>query len=269
MTGTATAPSGDITPVTPASEGAASPQEAPAPVEADSDIAASDKTAAGDPAEPQKAEGDDSEATKTKKRSFQERIDQLTAQRREAEARAASAESQLRRMHQSFKDPDPNASFEDQEAARIADAVRRVKAEDVAADYHQAAAAEQRIVVDQFRARAEGVSERMPGLFDQFCSLPVVSREIASFVAESDRGAEVAYKLVKEPQLAAQISRMQPHRQAVELARLYTEVSPPVVKRSTNAPPPPTTIQGARSAAAKQPAEMTMAEYVEWRKKRS
>jgi hypothetical protein len=224
---------------------------------------------AGEPAAA-KPDGEQGEGEKKGKSRFQERIDDLTAARRDAERRAAAAEARALQLQQQLKPPGPNASLEEQDDYRVERAVVKARADELT---HEARTAQQEAVqktFDTFAAKAEAVADRMPGLVDKFCALPEVSPVMAGFVAESDKGAEVAFHLAQNPNEATRISRLSPAHQGIELARLEGKLSvAPQIRKVSTAPSPPPTVAGNPSPASRDPHEMSQAEYNEWYRKRN
>ena len=101
----------------------------------------------------------------------------------------------------------------------------------------------------------------MPGLVEKFCALPRVSEAVAEFVAESERGAEVAYFLTQNPNEATRISSLHPYHAGIELARLEGRLqAAPVVRKVSQAPPPPPSMPGAPSPSAKSVTEMSVSD---------
>lgn len=222
------------------------------------------KTEPGTPAAEPNADQGEKDEQKPKSR-FQERIDRLTAEKREAEARARAAEDRLRKLQQPLEIPDRELSFEEQEEHRLAQVFRKERARDVAeeaADSARAAADKRR---QTFEARAESVADRMPDLREKFYSVPC-SEFAADFIAESDRGAELAYFLGSNPHEAQRIASLPDTRQAIELTRLEAKLSAaPQVRKISQAPTPPPMVGGGTAAPGpKDPAEMTDAEYSAW-----
>ena len=115
--------------------------------------------------------------------------------------------------------------------------------------------------------KLEAARERIPDLDDsirKFAELPVTS-EAAEIIAESEKAAEIAHWMGRNPEQAVKISRMSPAMQGRAIAQIESRVSVPP-KKQTAAPPPPAKLKPATAPRAKDPSEMTAAEYVEWRK---
>jgi hypothetical protein len=272
MTDTATAAA--ETPVSPTVDTTSPPHPAPQDTPANDatpgtvESNAQDGSGAGDPAAT--PDGEKGESKEKPKSRFQERIDDLTAARRDAERRAAAAEARALQLQQQLKPPGPNASLEEQDDFRVEKAVVKARADEL---QHEARSAQQEAVqktFDTFQAKAEAVADRMPGLVEKFCALPEVSQAMASFVAESDKGAEVAFHLAQNPNEASRIARLSPLHQGIELARLEGKLSvAPQVRKVSTAPSPPPTVTGNNSPSTKTPEEMNQAEYNAWYRKRN
>jgi hypothetical protein len=215
---------------------------------------------AGEPAAA-KPDGEQGESKEKPKSRFQERIDDLTAARREAERRAAAAEARAAQLMQQLRPPGPNASLEEQDDYRVEKAVVKARADELVHEAKSAQAEATRTTFETFTAKAEAVADRMPGLVDKFCALPEVSQVMASFVAESDKGAEVAFHLAQNPNEATRIARLPQAYQGIELARLEGKLSvAPMIRKLSTAPAPAPTVTGNPSPAGKTSDELSVSE---------
>lgn len=127
---------------------------------------------------------------------------------------------------------------------------------------------QQERVASSFREKAERASERYAD-FDTVVNNPAlqINAAMAEYIAESDLGADLAYHLGKNPELAEDIAEMSPIKAARELARLETELAAKPKANPSKAPAPIKPI-GASAATSKSPAEMSDAEYLKWRRKK-
>lgn len=192
----------------------------------------------------------------------QERIDQLTAQRRAAEARAAIAERRLAELMQPVNPPDPN-DYDAHNAHQIETVLRKQKAEDLHAEI-QAAARESFVArKSAYEAKIAVAEERIPDIQKSravFYQMPF-SSEAADVVAESPKAAEITHYLANNFDEAERILALPAHKQAIEFARLEARVAPaPQARRVSQAPAPPPTIGGGAPSAAKSPNDMSVAE---------
>jgi hypothetical protein len=273
MTDTATA-AAETTIASPVSETTSPPHPAPDASPNDATPGAGESNAqpgsgAGEPAAA-KPDGEQGESKEKPKTRFQERIDELTASRREAERRAAAAEARAAELARKLQPPGPQASLEEQDDYRLRKVLNESRAEELHSEAQTAKAEAAQRTFDTFVAKAEAIADRMPGLVDMFCALPEVSPVMAGFVAESDKGAEVAFHLAQNPQEATRIARLSPAHQGIELARLEGRLSvAPQVRKVSTAPSPPPTVTGNPSPASRDPHEMSQAEYNEWYRKRN
>lgn len=100
--------------------------------------------------------------------------------------------------------------------------------------------------------------------FEQVFDAAYIPQHVADLVIESDMPADVAYHLGKNPALARSISQMPPLAAARELGRIEAQIAMPKAKTVTSAPPPISPVT-AKGTAAKDPDNMSVAE---WRKAR-
>jgi hypothetical protein len=215
---------------------------------------------AGEPAAA-KPDGEQGDGEKKPKTRFQERIDNLTAARREAERRASAAEARAAELEKQIKPLASNASLEEQDQHRVKTAMQELRVDELQHEARTAQAEATRVTFETFTAKAEAVADRMPGLIDKFCSLPEVSPAMASFVAESDKGAEVAFHLSQNANEATRIARLSPLHQGIELARLESRLSvAPVVRKVSTAPAPVPTVTGSPSHSGKSAEEMSVSD---------
>jgi hypothetical protein len=207
------------------------------------------------------------------KKPVQERISQLVAQRKDAEARAEmyardlyETQRQLQQLAARLNDPDTPYEQSDQDRLRYA--LAEEKQADLQRQAERAAqeAAQRRF--ETFQTKAQEFAQRNPDFWDSFQNAPVTN-EMADLIVESDRAPEIAYRLAKDPALSRKIANMPPHLQGREIARIERELqSAPVVRKTSTAPPPVRTVGGHQPATVKDPATMTDAEYSAWYKQR-
>lgn len=234
------------------------------------------------------------EAAETKKalRGVQKRIDELTRAKYDAEQRGrAEAEhwrqqayAQAQRLQEIERNA-PGPKLEqyndiEQYSAAVArfEAERAVKAglENERQEYwkyqqQQAAQQQEAQQVAQFqRAVAEKVAaaeRKYPDFIDVVTSpeLPGLQGSAAfNAILESDVGAEVMYYLGKNPAKAHQIIGLSPIGQVREIGRLEAAIA--TGRTVSSAPPPPSTINGGKGGAAKDPARMSFDEFTAWRR---
>lgn len=87
---------------------------------------------------------------------------------------------------------------------------------------------------------------------------------VAMLIKTADQGADLAYHLGQNPELARQISQLHPVEAARMLGRLEATLSAPKPRTFTNAPDPVNPVRG-NATAQKDPTTMTAKEFAEWR----
>ncbi len=205
-------------------------------------------------------QGEQGAGTERKSR-YQERINEITAARRDAERRSEAAEARAKELEQQLKPPGPEASQEAIDDYRLKKVVREERIDQLRQEGKDAEVEVARRVTEALRTKAEAVADRMPGLFEKVAALPKVSRETAVFMAESEKGAEIAHHLVSNPGEATRIADLSPVQQGIELARLEARLSAvPQARKVSTAPAPVPTVTGNVSPAGKTPAEMSVAD---------
>lgn len=206
--------------------------------------------------EPEKKEEDTERKARRNRRTFDQRISQLTAQLREAQ----------RELQEAKKAPEvPEAApkrddFDDYEA--YADARAEWKAIQVAEKrLKEAEAKQQQARQEEYEARQQqafaeardSTLERGVELYPDFEDVTtdeglVITDAMAEVILNSKRGHELWYHLGKHPEIAESIAAMSPLLQATELGRLESTLSG---KKASAAPKPTTTVnsRGATSNA--------------------
>lgn len=269
-------------PAAPAPAGTAAQPAAPAPAA---------NPPAGDPNQPPDPDAQPPEP-QAKKPGIQKRIDELTRERYEAERRAAAAEQQLRALNQrqqqqppaQDKPPPKITDFQDIDsflAARDAWQEERVLGK-LRAEQQQASQRQQQEnqqhghqvaqlqAVERFKGAEAEARERYTD-YDTVVSTPqmqqlrTVRPDLAQAVIDSPHGADVVYYLGKNPQVAQQLATLNTFAAAREIGRIEQMFMQPK-PQATNAPPPPKQV-GGRADAGKNPENMNMREYREFRSK--
>lgn len=250
----AVAPKVESQPVTPAPEPETRPESNPA-------VEGSEQT------DPAPKEGEEKP-----KRSANGRIAELYAQKRTAEADAVLARQETARLRAELATiqqarANPNTPYEDQDHLRVREAVKVERMEHLASEAETKAALAQARRADAFAERVNAVRDRLPDFDAVVTPQTPISEFAADLISDSEYGPQIAYHLGKNPAEAQRIAALPPHLQGREIARIEASVNVPVRKVS-QAPPPPPRLSGGTSPGAKDPADMTAAEYSEWYKKR-
>lgn len=201
--------------------------------------------------------GDDAAAKPKKRHWAYDRIDQLTAARREAERQA---EYWKARASQSV-DTD-SLDYEEGIAERVSQRNRREQAETAKATAEQLAA-------EAFNYRETMAREKFAD-YDSVTRNPSVpiTPSMLEIIKDSDVGPDLAYHLGRNVTEAARIAALPEKRQAVELGKLEAKLSAP--KALPKQPPAPVQpVNGMTAGGQKDPGSMSMAEYAAWRKANS
>lgn len=205
------------------------------------------------------------------KPKLQERIDEITRQRHEAQREAAywkGIAEAAQPKEAPAEEPKPEA-FEDYGAYVKALAKFEARALVKAELEQQRAQQAQEAQATTWQQRAEAVKAELPD-FDRVMSTSTapMSAAMAQVIKESDVGPKVAYHLAQNPEIATRISRLEPMAAAREIGRLEASLSvkpEPTPKRITSAPAPTTSVGSGRSTSG-EPGSMSQADYMEWRK---
>lgn len=235
-------------------------------VPAEADDAAAEGEPKSGPTEPAKPKPSAAERQATIKAT----IARLTARKYQMQAEVAAAESQRDRLRAMQEPPDPKLEFENPTEhqmrtgrAAAASVQEAMQAGEVQRASEQAARVQHEMVM----ARVAAVRDELPDIESViFHPDTRISPIGAEFIAESEHGPRVAYYLGKNPAEAARVASLPPLQQGAALARIEATVSSTPARRVSSAPQPVPTLGGSRSPAAKDPAAMSMDEYVQWRR---
>jgi len=207
------------------------------------------------------------------KPKLQERIDEITRQRHEAQREAAywkgiAEAAQPKAAPADAEEPKPEA-FEDYGAYVKALAKFEAKALVKAEFEQQRTQQAQDAQATTWQQRAEAAKAELPD-FERVmaASTAPMSAAMAEAIKDSDVGPKVAYHLAQNPEIATRLSRLEPMAAAREIGRLEASLSvkqEPTPKRVTSAPTPPTPVGSGRSTTG-DPGSMSQADYMEWRK---
>lgn len=93
-----------------------------------------------------------------------------------------------------------------------------------------------------------------------------ISDHVADALFDSDLGPQLAYHMAKNPEVVERLNKLSPVKAAIELGRLEVALTTPVARPTTKAPAP---VNPIRSAPARQSdlAKVSMDEYIEMRRK--
>lgn len=224
-----------------------------------------ENTAPSANAETQPVEGETPEQQQARdergrfKSEAQNRINELTRARRQAERErdALMAEVERYRQPQQTAPADKPPAFEDfqdlnQWAAAVAQHARQsalTEAERKFSERQQQTSQEQ--VFGQYEARERQYAAAHPDYAEAIDSLRSSVRFAPStleVIATSEHGPAVVHHLGKHLDEADRLARMPPHMQAAEVARIEARVSAPKPKPVTKAPDPAPSLSGGAPA---------------------
>jgi len=232
---------------------------------------------------PEGVEGEDEKksraaARRERRKAQEERVRQeLETARGKAEVLERELSKYEQRLNSEPPKQESYSTFEEFIAARSAWEVRKADAQDRAGEIRenvdatrgqeQALTQQQREMLDEhWYASVSEAQERyadyeavvaQKGLFPRGTALP-------DLIKMSDAPADLAYAVAKDRKLHDALLRMHPVEAARELGRIEATLTNARARTVTTAPPPVTPIKGG-SAAGKDPAKMTGAEYKQWR----
>lgn len=213
------------------------------------------------------------------KSAAQKRIDQIIKQRNEAREQAAY----YRGLSENTPAADPEAAPPPTEKPKLADFEDYEQFSEAMADYKlaerdriNATSAEQK-VADTTGELIKTQIDAGKAKYDDF-QAKVLDNESLAFhepvieaITELENAADVMYELAKDPVNLANIARMSPVSMARELVKIDSRFAggaettkPP--KTISSAPAPITPVNtGGSEITRKEPADMTMDEYISWR----
>ncbi len=211
------------------------------------------------------------EAQEPKRNRVQERINQLTREKREQAQRAQAAEEKLKSLESNANTVTPSnetlqapkeSDFEDYRQYEIArddylldraseKAYERIKSENEKRDAQLKADAE----INRAKTAQENLNRRVNELSGSIENVAevVYGDELGSFldadlafqIAELEKNVEVAYHLANHLDQADKLRGMSPVQRARELAKLEMSVELPTGKSVSNAPDPIKPVDGA------------------------
>lgn len=212
----------------------------------------------------------------------QERVNEITRARREAERRADSLERELSNLRQQV--PAQHQPQSSQGAPKLEDYDYDMSAFGVALTEYAVTQAQtqaesriqQRTQQEQaqklqrsFEDRAVKYAAEHPEFDEAVSSLTKTVQfrpEVVETISASEHGPAVVHYLAQHLDEADDIARMPAHLAAAQIVRIESRVSATKPKPVTNAPKP-TPVLGGGAAATKDPDRMTTEEWLAWRRK--
>lgn len=201
-----------------------------------------------------KASDPDEGKQKARTREF---IERLKTEKREADKRAKEAEAELARLKAEKPKREDFEDDDDYQDARYLYREEQARRKTVETEAERARSEAERVRIAAWRQRVDEVKAEIPDL-EQVITNPHVpiTRQVAELLMESDYGPQVAYKLARNPSLAAEIAEMSERDAARAIGRLEADASPKPRKISS-APPPVETVTTRGAAQGFDPARAT------------
>ena len=196
-----------------------------------------------------------------RKKMAQERINEITRQRREAEREAAYWKSQAEQtktpVQEDFED------FNDYIAAAIEHKERLKAAENIKNDMEL----RKKAALDVFRENAMEIRTKNPD-FDEVVERPVFTDTMKKTIFAMDNGPSVAYHIGKHPEIAGKFVGLAPEQQIYEIFKIEQNLLLSEKKKKTSSAPPPIEPVGITGTAEKDPSKMSTSEWMAWDRQR-
>lgn len=212
-------------------------------------------------------------------RGVQRRLDKLTRQKYESEARVKMLEERIAAFESGRTIPvekdsgaptiDKFDNFDEYVAAK-AEYVASKKIEAALAEREKLTAterekAEQASLRQSWEKKVEAATAEMPDFEEVISESDTpMTPPMQQAIMASDIGPKLAYYLATHPDEAEQIARMDATRTILTLGKIEERLVKPVTKPTSA--PPPVKPAGASATVKKDPGKMTDAEYEKWRK---
>lgn len=215
-----------------------------------------------------------------KKKSVQERIDEITKARRDAE-REREYWKQVALDKAKETKPAPVETPAQIPRPTISQYDTTEQYEDALLNWHETRkaneAAQKRLVAEQeeglakFQTAAEKAREKYPD-FDEVVEAPVFSPQMRLSILNSDAGPELAYHLglPENRETAAKIRSLSPEKQYIEMGKLETRLSlAKQTKKVPSAPAPINPVGMSGTGGEVDPSKMSIEDWMEWDKKKT
>jgi hypothetical protein len=211
----------------------------------------------------------------------QERVNEITRARREAERRAealerelASVRQQIPAQHQPQSQDKPpsiadfNYDVDQWSAAMTQYAITQAESRAEQKISAKSQQERQREAQRAFEDRAAKYAAEHPDFDKAVDDLTRTVRfpsELVEAISASEYGPAVVHHLAQHLDEADRLSRMPPHLAAMQLGHIEAQLSAPKLKPVTKAPDPTPSLGGGSSNATKDPQKMSYAEYKRFR----
>lgn len=227
-------------------------------------------------------ESEEVSASKARRERRKAEMDRLRSESEAAKAEARKLKEQIAEYERRAQDPAPRedqfqdyaeyqAALSAHKAMQAMDAREKARFEAEATQREQKVQAlqqqQQQEMAQNWAAQVAEAKGRYAD-FDAVVGAPdlPISQTVAQMLTATDSGADVAYYLGTHRDEAAAIAGMHPIEQAMAIGRIEARLSVPRPRTQSNAPAPVTPVKP-KATAAKDPADMTPAEFAKWREK--
>ncbi len=203
---------------------------------------------------------------------LQSQINQLTAEKRQAEREVARLRDEAIALAKQLKEPpqiDP-ADFDAQTAHRVRSEIKADRLDQTANRIKDAEASAREKDEQIFALQVSELRGQIPDIDSVYLPPsqggPQVTPAMGQALLRAENGALVAYHLKQKPQEALRIAALDPWSQAVEIGKLSTQVAnPKPIKRISQAPAPVQTVSGSTAQAG---VDLSNVDYETYRKAR-
>jgi len=211
-------------------------------------------TAEAQPVEPERKSG------------AEKRISQLVYEREEAKREVKRLQEQLSQPEGDAPRENDFENYDDYVAAKAVHAMEQRQREQ---QQQQLQARQQALIAErqqQFQAQVIEAKGKYAD-FEQVAFNPQVpiTEGVAQLLTTTDKGADIAYHLGKNPEVAQRLAQMDPLQAAIEIGKIEANLKLPQPKTVTDAPEPLAPVGGGGDAGAADPSNMTTEQFIEWR----
>jgi len=213
------------------------------------------------------------EPPKKSRGGFQARIDRLTREKYESEARVRELQEQLESTKPKTADMPERAQYESYEDYIRAVAAHEAKEAFLSASKEQNEAyqtslyqAEEHKLIQNWEERKETARDKYED-YDEVTDVNVpVSQAMMRAILESEAGTDIAYYLGKNPAEAERILQLSTARQFIEIGKLELKVQAPK-KLTSGAPAPINALKGSGGVDTITPDDKDDKKWLAWRNK--
>jgi hypothetical protein len=226
---------------------------------------------------------DTGDEAKPRKGRFQERISELTSARRKAEEETRYWRERAEKAQTAPLSDPPTLAAYDHDVERFTDAQtqwlsERLAKEVVVQQSRVPEAVAQRAVESNDAEYQQVLDENWQGRLAEAKKDPnwekvalrqdlAVDAPMGEYIKSAERGPELLFHLGSNPAVAAQIAALPMTQKIAALVKVELSLLKPQGKPVSNAPPPPSTVDGDGEGAGEDPERMSPDQWRAWRNK--